>query len=70
MSADEELVMVPRTKLDLLTKAADNSFKLETLVKAYYDEHQSLGCTCALCERAERTLGSIGRASGHSSGGA
>jgi len=61
MSNDEELVVIPREKLDLLTRAADYAFRLETVVKAYYAEHQDVGCTCVLCENAERVLASIGR---------
>jgi len=53
MAADEELVMIPSGKLKLLTKAAEDSFRLEAVVRGYYEEHQSVGCTCFLCERAE-----------------
>jgi hypothetical protein len=56
MNIDEELVMIPRGKLDLLTKVAESAFRLETVVKGYYEEHQSVGCNCVLCENAERAL--------------
>jgi len=61
MVADEELLIIPSGTLKLLTKAAEYSFRLEAIVKAYYEEHQSVGCTCFLCEKAELALGSIGQ---------
>jgi hypothetical protein len=56
MSSDEEVVMIPRGKLALLTRAAESAFRFEMLVRGYYEEHQSASCMCALCENAERAL--------------
>ncbi len=62
MPADEALVMILNQKLKLLTKAAEYAFRLEDVVKGYYAQHQAAGCTCELCEKAERALHSIAHA--------
>ena len=62
MAADEELVMIPSGKLKLLTKTAEDTFRLEAVVRRYYEQHQSVGCTCFLCEKAELAFRHANRA--------
>ena len=46
----------------IAAKTIEYAFRLEAVVKGYYEEHQATGCTCELCEKAERVLASIGHA--------
>jgi hypothetical protein len=53
--------------LILAKQMAEYAFRLEAVVKGYYQEHQAVGCTCKLCEQAELAWASIGHTgpSGH-----
>src|SRR5262245_18811701 len=68
MALGDVLVTIPKAKFELLTKSGGDLLCAASGRQGKLNKHKPIRCTCALREKAERTLASVERARCHSSG--